>query len=40
VEVEAVAQAWFGSFVDLECAAATLGNSAVACFAVEEHRLV
>jgi uncharacterized protein (TIGR02118 family) len=40
VEVEAVAQAWFDSFVDLECAAATIGNSAVACFAVEEHRLV
>jgi uncharacterized protein (TIGR02118 family) len=40
VEVEAVAQVWFGSFVDLECAAATIGNSAVACFAVEEHRLV
>jgi uncharacterized protein (TIGR02118 family) len=39
VEVEAMALAWFGNFVELECAAATIGSGA-ASFATEEHSLV
>ena len=36
----AMAQGWFGSLVDLECAASGMDASGVARFAAEEHRLV
>ena len=39
VNAAAVAQAWFDSFVDLECAAAAIEFPGIATFACEEHRL-
>jgi uncharacterized protein (TIGR02118 family) len=39
VEVEAMAEAWFGSFVDLESAVAGIDPGYAAFFVVEEHRL-
>jgi uncharacterized protein (TIGR02118 family) len=36
----AVTQTWYDSLVDLECAAATMGDTASARLAVEEHWLV
>jgi len=39
VNAAAVAQAWFDSLVDLECAAAAIEFPGIATFACEEHRL-
>jgi hypothetical protein len=40
VEAAAMAQAWFGSFVDLESAVVGVDPGYAAFFAVEEHRPV
>jgi hypothetical protein len=40
VNAAALAQAWFDSLVDLECASATIEFPGFASFACEEHRLV
>jgi uncharacterized protein (TIGR02118 family) len=40
VNAAAMAQAWFDSLVDLECAAAAIEFPGIASFACEEHRLV
>jgi len=40
VTAGSVTQTWYDSLVDLECAAATMGDTASARFAVEEHWLV
>lgn len=40
VSAAAMAQAWFDSLVDLECAAAAIAFPGIASFACEEHRLV
>jgi uncharacterized protein (TIGR02118 family) len=40
VNAAALAQAWFDSLIDLECAAVGIDNSGIASFACEEHRLV
>ncbi len=39
VTVGSITQIWFDSLVDLECAAAGMGDTAAARFAVEEHWL-
>jgi uncharacterized protein (TIGR02118 family) len=40
ITVSGITQTWFDSLVDLECTAATMGDTPSARFAVEEHWLV